>query len=58
MITRNSPERRFMITEELPYYSGEEGNIVVILRIIPWNIIAENEFVAGGFIWSGDRLLR
>ena len=47
------PERRFMITEELPYYSGEEGNIRSYTPYNPWNIIAENEFVAGGFIWSG-----
>jgi len=47
------PERRFLITEELPYYSGEEGNIRSYNTNNPWNIIAENEFIAGGFIWSG-----
>lgn len=47
------PERRFIITEELPYYSGEEGNIRSYTPYNPWNIIAENEFIAGGFIWSG-----
>ncbi len=47
------PERRFLIAEELPYYSGEEGNIRSYSTNNPWNIIAENEFVAGGFIWSG-----
>ena len=47
------PERRFMITEELPYYSGEEGNIRSYTTNNPWNIIAENDFIAGGFIWSG-----
>jgi len=47
------PERRFLITEELPYYSGEEGNIRAYDTNNPWNIISENEFIAGGFIWSG-----
>lgn len=47
------PERRVMITEELPYFSGEEGNIRSYTPLNPWNIIAANEFVAGGFIWSG-----
>jgi len=47
------PERRFLITEELPYYSGEEGNIRSYTTNNPWNIIAENDFIAGGFVWSG-----
>lgn len=47
------PERRFIITEELPYFSGEEGNIRSYTPYNPWNTIAENEFVAGGFIWAG-----
>ena len=47
------PERRYLITEELPYYSGEEGNIRSYSTNNPWNIISENDFIAGGFIWSG-----
>jgi len=47
------PGRRFVITEELPYYSGEEGNIRAYDTNNPWNIIAGNDFVAGGFIWLG-----
>lgn len=47
------PERRFLITEELPYYSGEEGNIRSYNTNNPWNIILANDFIAGGFIWSG-----
>ena len=50
---RKYPERRFLITEELPYYSGEEGNIRAYDTNDPWNIIAGNDFVGGGFIWSG-----
>jgi beta-galactosidase len=47
------PGRRFLVTEELPCYSGEEGNIRAYDTNNPWNIIAENDFIAGGFIWSG-----
>lgn len=47
------PNRRFIITEELPYYSGEEGNIRSYTTYNPWNIISDNDFVAGGFIWVG-----
>lgn len=47
------PNRRFVITEELPYYCGEEGNIRSYTPYNPWNIISNNDFVAGGFIWVG-----
>ena len=47
------PERCFLIAEKLPYYSGEEGNIRSYDTNNPWNITAENDFIAGGFIWSG-----
>lgn len=47
------PERCFLVTEELPYYRGAEGNIRSYDTDNPWNIIAENDFIAGGFIWAG-----
>jgi len=47
------PERKFMVTEELPYFCGAEGNIRAYDTNNPWNIVAENDFIAGGFIWSG-----
>ena len=47
------PERIFMIAEKLPYYSGEEGNIRSYDTNNPWNITAEHDWIAGGFIWSG-----
>lgn len=47
------PNRIFIITEELPYYSGEEGNIRSYNPYNPWNIVASNDFIAGGFIWPG-----
>lgn len=48
------PERRFLVTEELPYYCGAEGNIRAYDTNNPWNIIEENDFIAGGFIWTGQ----
>ena len=50
---KKHPERCFIVTEELPYYSGEEGNIRSYTPYNPWNIVAANDFIAGGFIWSG-----
>lgn len=47
------PERICLISEELPYFRGEEGNIRSYTPLNPWNVVAENDFVAGGFIWSG-----
>ena len=47
------PERIVLVSEELPYFSGEEGNIRSYTPYNPWNIVAEHDFVAGGFIWSG-----
>ena len=48
------PERRFIVTEELPYYCGAEGNIRAYDTNNPWNIIEENDFIAGGFLWTGQ----
>lgn len=50
---RDYPERCFVVTEELPYYCGAEGNIRSYDTNNPWNIIEENDFIAGGFIWVG-----
>jgi beta-galactosidase len=47
------PERICLVSEELPYFRGEEGNIRSYTPDNPWNIVAENDFIAGGFIWSG-----
>lgn len=47
------PERRMLITEELPYWCGEEGNIRSYTPENPWNLVLANDFLAGGFIWSG-----
>ncbi|MDR1121300.1 MAG: DUF4982 domain-containing protein [Dysgonamonadaceae bacterium] len=47
------PERICLVSEELPYFRGEEGNIRSYTPLNPWQIIEENDFIAGGFIWSG-----
>ena len=51
---RQFPQRKFLVTEELPYYCGAEGNIRAYDTNNPWNIIAANDFIAGGFIWTGQ----
>ncbi len=50
---KKEPSRLFLVSEELPYYSGAEGNIRSYTVNNPWNIVAANDFIAGGFIWSG-----
>jgi beta-galactosidase len=47
------PERICLVSEELPYYRGEEGNIRSYTPLNAWQIVEENDFVAGGFIWAG-----
>ena len=47
------PERRFLISEELPYYRGAEGNLRSYGTDNPWNTIEKYDFIAGGFIWPG-----
>lgn len=50
---KKNPKQIFYVSEELPYYSGAEGNIRSYTVNNPWNIVADNDFIAGGFIWSG-----
>lgn len=47
------PERICLVSEELPYFRGEEGRLRSYTPLNPWQIVADNNFVAGGFIWSG-----
>lgn len=47
------PERIVLVSEELPYFRGEEGRIRSYTPLNPWQLVEENDFVAGGFIWSG-----
>lgn len=50
---KRHPERRCVVTEELPYYQGAEGNIRSYDTQNPWEVISAHKFIAGGFIWSG-----
>lgn len=47
------PERICLVSEELPYFRGEEGRLRSYTPLNPWQIVADNDFVAGGFIWPG-----
>ena len=47
------PERIVLVSEELPYFRGEEGRIRSYTPLNPWQLVEDNDFVAGGFIWSG-----
>lgn len=47
------PERIVLVSEELPYFRGEEGRIRSYTPLNPWELVAKHDFVVGGFIWSG-----
>ena len=47
------PQRICVVTEELPYFRGEEGRMRSYTPLNPWQLVEENDFVMGGFIWSG-----
>lgn len=47
------PQRVCLVSEELPYYRGLEGRIRSYTPLNAWKIVEENDFVSGGFIWSG-----
>lgn len=51
--TSVAPDRITLVTEELPFYRGEEGNIRSYTPLNPWELISKTDFIAGGFIWSG-----
>ena len=47
------PQRICLVSEELPYFRGEEGRIRSYTPLNAWEMVEKNDFVAGGFIWSG-----
>jgi beta-galactosidase len=48
------PERIFVITEALPYFSGTDTSMFrTYTPVNPWYVVAENDFVAGQFLWVG-----
>lgn len=51
---RLHPERKMMVTEAFPYYSGLRVDIVRdYVEYNPWNYVKDNDFIAGAFIWAG-----
>jgi len=48
------PERKMMVTEAFPYYSGlRVDNVRDYVEYNPWNYVKDNDFIAGAFIWAG-----
>lgn len=48
------PERIFVITEALPYFSGTDTALFrTYTPVNPWYVVSQNDFVAGQFLWVG-----
>jgi len=48
------PERKMIITEAFPFYSGMRQNDVRdYVDYAPWNFVMDNDFIAGSFLWAG-----
>ena len=48
------PQRKMLVTEAFVYYSGLREQIVRDWEERnPWNFVADNDFVAGSFVWAG-----
>ncbi len=48
------PERKMLVTEAFPYYSGlRVDNVRDYVEYNPWNYVRDNDFIAGAFIWAG-----
>jgi beta-galactosidase len=51
---RLHPERKMLVTEAFPYYSGlRVDNVRDYVEYNPWNYVRDNDFIAGAFIWAG-----
>ncbi len=48
------PERKMLVSEAFPYYSGlREDNVRDFVELNPWNFVEDNPFIAGSFVWAG-----
>lgn len=48
------PERTFIITEALPYFSSTDLKLFrTYTPVNPWYVVAENDFANGQFLWVG-----
>jgi beta-galactosidase len=51
---RLHPERKMLVTEAFPYYSGlRVDNVRDYVEYNPWNYVRDHDFIAGAFIWAG-----
>lgn len=51
---KRHPQRKMLVTEAFPYYSGLRENLVRdYVEVNPWHFVEENDFVAGSFVWAG-----
>lgn len=48
------PERKMIVTEAFPFYSGmRENDVRDYVDYAPWNYVLDNDFLAGSFLWAG-----
>lgn len=48
------PERKLLVTEAFPFYSGmRENDVRDYVDYAPWNFVKDNDFLAGSFLWAG-----
>ncbi len=48
------PERIFVITEALPYFSSNDATrLRTYTPVNPWYYVADNDYLAGQFLWVG-----
>lgn len=51
---KRHPERKMLVTEAFPYYSGlRVDNVRDFVELNPWNFVEDNPFIAGSFVWAG-----
>lgn len=51
---RRHPERKMLVSEAFPYFSGLRENYVRdFVELNPWNFVEDNPFIAGSFVWAG-----
>lgn len=51
---RRFPERKMIITEAYPYYSGTRADEMRdYIEIAPWTFVQDNDFLCGSFLWAG-----
>lgn len=54
---RRMPDKLVIGTEIFQYYSSIGGNLRSLTDTHPWEIVRDNDWVIGGFIWAGTDYL-